>query len=300
MMLFEACLGGLLRQLPHRPRGRELERLVKSGNVFVYDECSSEIKRWTDGITWSPSRVLGGYLVYRKLQQPPSRVKKSAMKSRQATAATKHDRYGPRFSSKTVENSTKKVPFRTVNDSHRNVAQLSEPIWLCEDGLVKKGITATCRGATLHLISYYTLNDVKAGRLITPSDHPNLFQITPRLELCISNSFLAPVEKTQYTNSNGCRGEHYPLAQQRAILPQVPLMPVSSTSGVMAIKGDAPEQYKCQQYFTQYQGLVTGLLSNVIDPASTCDLHRKSPRHESTAGYHSAELDLWYYMTPSV
>lgn len=45
-------------------RLREEERgLIRSGQVFVFDEQESGIKRWTDGLLWSPSRILWNFLV---------------------------------------------------------------------------------------------------------------------------------------------------------------------------------------------------------------------------------------------
>lgn len=45
-------------------RLRDDERkLVRSGQVFVFDERESGIKRWTDGLLWSPSRILWNFLV---------------------------------------------------------------------------------------------------------------------------------------------------------------------------------------------------------------------------------------------
>ncbi|KAJ3381447.1 hypothetical protein HDU92_005329 [Lobulomyces angularis] len=48
-----------------------LERLkktdvVESGDIFVFDEEKSNIKRWTDNLRWSPSRIDGEFLVYRE------------------------------------------------------------------------------------------------------------------------------------------------------------------------------------------------------------------------------------------
>lgn len=45
-------------------RLRDDERkLIRSGQVFVFDERESGIKRWTDGLLWSPSRILMNFLV---------------------------------------------------------------------------------------------------------------------------------------------------------------------------------------------------------------------------------------------
>lgn len=40
--------------------------MITSGSVFVFDEEESGIKRWTDGFFWSPSRILGNFLLYRE------------------------------------------------------------------------------------------------------------------------------------------------------------------------------------------------------------------------------------------
>ena len=53
-----------LNYLPRRPHGRERNQLIHSGSIFTYEEGASEIKRWTDGVIWSPSRLLGNFLIY--------------------------------------------------------------------------------------------------------------------------------------------------------------------------------------------------------------------------------------------
>src|SRR5271168_3305873 len=69
LLIFEAARGNqILQKVSRRPHDRECERLIKSGNIFVFDEASSGIRRWVDGIAWSPSRILGNYLVYRQLE----------------------------------------------------------------------------------------------------------------------------------------------------------------------------------------------------------------------------------------
>jgi hypothetical protein len=44
-------------------------KMITSGSVFVFDESESGIKRWTDGLLWSPSRILGNFLVRWKLDR---------------------------------------------------------------------------------------------------------------------------------------------------------------------------------------------------------------------------------------
>lgn len=47
LILFEACLTGCLDPFARRPFDRERPELIKSGNVFVYNDASSGMKRWT-------------------------------------------------------------------------------------------------------------------------------------------------------------------------------------------------------------------------------------------------------------
>ncbi|KAF8850009.1 hypothetical protein BDZ45DRAFT_752157 [Acephala macrosclerotiorum] len=84
LLLFEACLSGALNYVARRPSDRERVSLIKSGNVFIYEEDSSGIKSWNDGVLWSPSRILDSFLVYRELERPfPLGEKKRAMKRNQ-------------------------------------------------------------------------------------------------------------------------------------------------------------------------------------------------------------------------
>ncbi|KAI9882740.1 MAG: hypothetical protein M1823_005509 [Watsoniomyces obsoletus] len=87
LILFEACLSGQRHHVPRRPHDRERAQLIRSGCVFIYEENASGIKRWTDGVPWSPSRILGNFLVYRELLKPfPPGEKKRATKRAKRTA----------------------------------------------------------------------------------------------------------------------------------------------------------------------------------------------------------------------
>ena len=70
LLTFEACVQSIFHLCSCRPQDRERDSLIASGNIFVYEEAASGIKRWTDGIPWSPSRILTNFLVYRQLDNP--------------------------------------------------------------------------------------------------------------------------------------------------------------------------------------------------------------------------------------
>lgn len=86
LIVLEACLQGDLHHIPRRPHDRERPHIITGGNVFIYEENASGIKRWTDGVTWSPSRIMGNFLVYRELNEPfPAGEKKKAKKRKRTT-----------------------------------------------------------------------------------------------------------------------------------------------------------------------------------------------------------------------
>ncbi|KAL0082113.1 Gti1/Pac2 family-domain-containing protein [Phycomyces blakesleeanus] len=66
LIVFEACRRGQLNRVQRRLSSKERVH-ISSGSVFAWDEREAGMRRWTDGRTWSPSRVLGSFLTYREL-----------------------------------------------------------------------------------------------------------------------------------------------------------------------------------------------------------------------------------------
>lgn len=71
LIIFECVRRGILPKISRRLREDE-RRLIRSGSVFVFDEKQSGIKRWTDGLLWSPSRILWNFLVSQRLALQPA------------------------------------------------------------------------------------------------------------------------------------------------------------------------------------------------------------------------------------
>ncbi|GME71599.1 unnamed protein product [Ambrosiozyma monospora] len=69
LIIVQNALLGKLPLIKRRPKEKERPNLIKSGNIFVFVEETSGIKRWTDGMSWSPSRILGRFLIYRELDR---------------------------------------------------------------------------------------------------------------------------------------------------------------------------------------------------------------------------------------
>jgi len=65
------------------------------------------------------------------------------------------------------------------------------------NSLVKKTISITYRGIPHHLVSYYTIEDVRSNRLTRPQGHQGLRQVIPRADLFAGQSFRIPIEEEQ-------------------------------------------------------------------------------------------------------
>lgn len=188
--------------------------LIRSGCVFIYEENASGIKRWTDGVTWSPSRILGNFLVYRELDKPfPPGEKKRAMKKNSRTRPSRPGEPYPRplstpnTYSPTTPSSATFSSERAPNEMERSlIGSLIDSYGFKADGLVKKTMSVTVQGVTHHLVSYYSVTDVVNGHLRTPSQTENLNYVRPRPELTSKQSFRSPLEETE--DLEGIREHH--------------------------------------------------------------------------------------------
>ena len=209
LVLFEACLTGQLSHVPRRPHDRERNSLIRSGCIFIYEENASGIKRWTDGVTWSPSRILGNFLVYRELDKPfPPGEKKRAMKKTNRRPARPGEPY-PRPDHESYSPTTPTLAGfnadRAPTEVERHlIGSLIDSYGFKPDGLVKKTMSVTVQGVTHHLVSYYNVNDVVTGHLRTPTQTENLQYVRPRPELTSKQSFRSPLEEMD----DGIDGPH--------------------------------------------------------------------------------------------
>lgn len=201
LLIFEACFSGSLAHCFRRPHDRERNQLIVSGNVFVYEEATSGIKRWTDGIPWSPSRILTNFLIYRQLNSPfPPGEKKRATKRSQRSIKP-GEPYPTSASSTPITDESRPFPPESPNpskadDSEKDVnrglvGSLVDSYEFKENGLLKKTMTVTVHNVQHHLVSYYSLDDAK-NNLRTPRDDPNLKDLHIRAELLSQPKFKFP------------------------------------------------------------------------------------------------------------
>lgn len=181
LLLFEGCRQHALPKITRRLQESEKKDLVCSGAVFIFDEKETGIKRWTDGMSWSPSRTLGNFLVYRQLDKklPKGQVdplgvsmmdhgskkfkSKKEGEEAQETSGNSHEK-GTSWASPSDALAVENTRQRALVGSLTNTQKFRS------DGLVKKTISL----AGMHLVGYYRIEDVTAGRLRTPSTHPEL------------------------------------------------------------------------------------------------------------------------------
>lgn len=164
IILFEACRLGMLPRVQRRLSEKERQS-IKSGSVFVWDEREAGMRRWTDGKSWSASRVSGSFLTYREMEgkrggggngyPPPVTALSRAGRTPESQHSGESD----------LDMATEEGP-----DGYRY-----KP-----DGLVKQSFSiTTSSGNHLHLISYYSRAHPASQQLNSPSSDPQLRQIRP-------------------------------------------------------------------------------------------------------------------------
>lgn len=201
LLLFEACLSGSLNHVARRPHDHERVNLIKSGNVFIYEEHSSGIKRWTDHVSWSPSRILGDFLVYRELERPfaPGEMKRAIKHSRRSLGISKQKPYsGANSAMSNRYNTAHEVPLTMDSLGSSSMSKETER-WLIgslvdsygfkDEGLVKKTMSVTVEGISHHLVSYYTVADIASNNLATPSKIHRFQHIIPRPDLVTKQNY---------------------------------------------------------------------------------------------------------------
>ncbi|TVY71434.1 Global transcription regulator sge1 [Lachnellula suecica] len=228
VLLFEACLSGALNPVARRPHGRERPNLTMNGNVFIFDGHFSGIKRWNDSVPWSPSRMLGDFLVYRELNHPflPGEKKKATKRNKKSAGIGKPEPSG--------------APENGVSNG-----SLVDSYGFKEEGLVKKTISVIVDGVSHHLVSYYKVADVLKQKFTTPSADPRFQHITPRPDLVAKQNFrtrIHGVELVDDTSSparNGYEMTNESIPHRPTTLP-IPPMACTANSNVYGGYGSSP------------------------------------------------------------
>lgn len=215
LLIFEGCRRGLLPRICRRLQEKE-RRMIQSGSVFVFDEresgmCGGDgviqgnsvkgvlnvsiiigIKRWTDGLVWSPSRILGNFLIYRELDKRTTgkRGSLSSDASRQRSFSVDHS--NTTSSAAAIAAATGGATSVDRNRERQLVGSLSDSYKFRKDGLIKKTMSIVVNGVSQHLVSYYNPQDVLENKLRTPSSVPELASLEISPELLARQNFRIP------------------------------------------------------------------------------------------------------------
>ncbi|KAK9761244.1 Global transcription regulator sge1, partial [Basidiobolus ranarum] len=142
---------------------------LRSGSVYVFDEKESGIKRWTDGRLWSPSRILGNFLVYRELDKKIAPRKPGSNRVDEETELQDIDK------SSVLESNKGTFVFK-------------------HGGLIKKTIAIELNNTCQHLICYHTVEDVHIGLLHPPHAFMELAEIKLSSDLLKQHRFRKPIK----------------------------------------------------------------------------------------------------------
>ncbi|CAD6887214.1 unnamed protein product [Tilletia laevis] len=228
LLIFEAVRQNRLPKITRRLREEERMALIRSGAVFVFDELESGVKRWTDGLYWSPSRILNNFLVYRQIEKKASQnAEDTKSKNKEHVRFSASDGApqvpegpiapssgGPLQNSLPGSISGVNPPGTELSGGKENEAErslvgsLTNSFPFIHNGLCKKTISFPIGNSHQHLISYYAIEDVLAGRLRTPSSLPefNSMTISPPL-LNRSNFRIPPQIEVDHDGIPRYRGE---------------------------------------------------------------------------------------------
>lgn len=207
LIVFEACRRGLLPRATGRLSEAE-RKAIKSGDIFVFNEEESQIKRWTDGKRWSPSRILNNFLIYREIKCDDNQEGGHAAAADSSKIENEDiDELAPvssTGSTAAVESSTATVSSPHMAPDSTNASRVTDPklrnitggLELLpnrkEGGLIKKTISV----AGLHMISYYVAEEVIAGRLRQPGSIPELANIDISHPFLMAQFFRHPPQVT--------------------------------------------------------------------------------------------------------
>ncbi|KAF8196992.1 Gti1/Pac2 family-domain-containing protein, partial [Pholiota molesta] len=178
LLILEAARRGLIPRVTRRLVDSE-RKMITSGSVFVFDEDESGIKRWTDGFFWSPSRILGNFLLYRETDKRGAGHRTARADQDLNDAAVASASFGPDGARLTEAQSLSRPKTDNTGlsvDKQRErtlMGSLTNSYKFKPDGLMKKTFSVTIGGVAQHLISYYKIEDVENGRLRSPSPYPS-------------------------------------------------------------------------------------------------------------------------------
>ncbi|PPQ95441.1 hypothetical protein CVT26_008460 [Gymnopilus dilepis] len=298
LRLIHAARQGVIPRITRRLNDSERRSMIKSGAVFVFSVEESGIKRWTDGLLWSPSRIVGNFLVYREINE------------RTSSRGSHNKKPYPCDESPTRAFIRKSSPDQ-MSGAFRGHS--SDQGTFKVGGLVKKTITVTIEGSDLHLISYYTPDDIRSGRLKRPSSRADIMTLYMPPEIFRLTNFRVPpkVERGPDGKPRLVREEEEPEQVECKIEDQGYTIPASPTWSNHSSPSSPMDGYGSNNIYSgqgQGNGCVNGRWTPSQGNPIAASLHREiasggwSPTNSALTSNHtmsrrressSAQSDSW-------
>ncbi|KAH8118105.1 Gti1/Pac2 family-domain-containing protein [Phellopilus nigrolimitatus] len=179
LRLIQAARQGVIPRITRRLNDLERRAMIRSGSIFIFSDEESGIKRWTEGLSWSASRIVGNFLIYREVSD-----RSNARTPPEGRRVSKRRANAPELSpAELAEQKLSKSLVGCLNDSHGRFKP---------NGLIKKTITINVEGSDHHLIAYYNQEDVRLGRLLPLSSRADIMALDIPPELLESTKFRIP------------------------------------------------------------------------------------------------------------
>ncbi|KIY43806.1 hypothetical protein FISHEDRAFT_52585, partial [Fistulina hepatica ATCC 64428] len=190
LRLIYAARQGVIPRITRRLTDNERRKMIKSGAVFVFSVEESGIKRWTDGLLWSPSRIVGNFLVYREINERANSRGGHRRNYPSDDGTSDSSRNSPEASYRAGEQGSFKVNGLTKKVRYPVLYATPPPTQV-----FLQTITVTTDGASdLHLISYYTVEDVESGRLKKPTSRPDIMSMPMDPNIFRMTNFRVPLK----------------------------------------------------------------------------------------------------------
>jgi len=139
LLILEAARRGLIPRVTRRLVDSE-RKMITSGSVFVFDEDESGIKRWTDGFFWSPSRILGNFLLYRETDKKGTSTRGPRSDPADASEQSQYTVDGLKLDGQTLSRPKSDSGLMGVNKQRERtlMGSLTNSYKFKPDGLMKK------------------------------------------------------------------------------------------------------------------------------------------------------------------
>ncbi|KAL5526635.1 PTH2 [Sanghuangporus sanghuang] len=179
LRLIQAARQGIIPRITRRLNDLERRAMIRSGAIFIFSDEESGIKRWTEGLSWSASRIVGNFLVYREVSDRSNA--RTVAEGRRA--AKRRGNTNELSAAELAEQKLAKALVGCLSDGSGRFKP---------NGLIKKTITINVDGSDHHLIAYYNQDDVRLGRLLPLTSRLDIMALEISPELLESTKFRIP------------------------------------------------------------------------------------------------------------